>query len=67
MTEYTVKWEIQVEADNVTEAAMQARMIMLDAESEATHFEVQSFAGGRYHMNWKPVDLSDVDFTKVVI
>ena len=67
MKEYTVKWQIEVTADNPTEAAMQARMIMLDPESEAVHFEVQNFLDGSDPTIWKPVDLSEVDFTEVEV
>lgn len=67
MPEYTVRWEIQVDADNPTEAAMQARMLLLDPESEAVHFEVQNFTDGSDPTIWEPVDLSDVDFTKVEV
>jgi hypothetical protein len=68
MTEYHVEWKIEVTADNPTEAAMQARMIMLDPESEAVHYEVLPF--GEDYVNgsmFEKIDLSDIDFTKVEI
>jgi len=66
MAEYHVVWRIEVEADSPTEAAMEARMIMLDAESEAVHFEVGPFSGRDIdHGEVEHVDLSDVDFTKI--
>jgi hypothetical protein len=70
MTEYTVKWVIEVTADNPIEAAMQARMLLLDPESEAVHFEVSRFSGMGEHGTRRAitnVDLSDVDFTKVEV
>ena len=68
MTEYHVTWEIEVEADNPTEAAMQARMLMLDPESEAVHFRTIEFADlCKGYSSYDDVDLSDVDFTGVVI
>jgi len=68
MAEYQVSWKIEVTADNPTEAAMQARMLMLDPESEAVHFEVSGFPHNAYSLNLiERVDLSDVDFTEVAI
>lgn len=68
MTEYHVEWKIEVTADNPTEAAMQARMIMLDPESEAVHYEVGTFSGADVdHGEVQAVDLSDIDFTKVEV
>jgi len=40
MTEYTVKWEIQLEAESHREAAKLARGIHLDQNSEALNFKV---------------------------
>lgn len=40
MKEYRVKWEIDIEADDAKDAAMQAQIIMQDLESTATVFEV---------------------------
>jgi len=72
MTEYTVKWQIEVTADNPTEAAMQARMFLLDPESEAVHYEVATYADWEENaragtVSYEDVDLSDVDFTKVEV
>jgi hypothetical protein len=66
MTEYHVTWAIEVTADNPTEAAMQARMILLDPESEATHFRVIPFGDlCKGYSTYDDVDLSDVDFTTI--
>jgi hypothetical protein len=43
MTEYTVTWTIQVEAENEQDAAIQAWQIQHDPDSEATFFEVEPF------------------------
>jgi len=41
MTKYNVTWEIDVEADSVEEAALQALEIQRDPAGTATVFEVQ--------------------------
>lgn len=41
MTEYTVSWEIDIEADNSDEAAQQALDIQRDSNSTATIFYVR--------------------------
>ena len=41
MKTYTVVWAIEVEADNPTEAAVQAQIIQRDPESEAQVFDVR--------------------------
>lgn len=40
MSEYVVKWQLEIEADSHQEAAMYARKIQLDPNSEATFFYV---------------------------
>ncbi len=40
MTQYLVKWEIDIEADTPEDAARQALEIQRDPESKATCFEV---------------------------
>jgi hypothetical protein len=40
MTGYTVRWEIDIDADTPEEAATRARAIQLDPDSAATFFEV---------------------------
>ncbi len=40
MTEYRVIWEIDVEADNPYDAAIEALKIQRDVESEALYFSV---------------------------
>jgi len=40
MTQYVVKWVIDVEADSAAEAAQQARIIQLDPDNIATCFEI---------------------------
>lgn len=53
MTLYTVKWEIEIEADNPVAAAQEALAIQRDPESIATFFEVteetNSCDGTVYH------------------
>lgn len=66
MTEYHVVWRIEVDAVNADEAAMQARMLLLDPKSEAVNFEVTEFYNWQRYgdlAEFTPVDLSDVDFT----
>lgn len=66
MTEYQVIWAIEVSADNPTEAAMQARMLLLDPHSEAVHFSVAPFSevvSNGAAAEYEDVDLSEVDFT----
>lgn len=41
MTDFTVRWSIQIEADNPVEAAAQALLIQQDRQSTATHFMVE--------------------------
>lgn len=70
MPEYHVTWSIELDADNPTEAAMQARMLLLDPASEAVHFEVSSYAGEGEHGSRRSisnVDLSDVAFTELSV
>lgn len=40
MTEFTVTWTIDLDADSAQEAAQRAREIQRDPESTATFFEV---------------------------
>ena len=40
MTQFKVRWEIDIEADTPEEAAMHALFIQRDRESTATHFTV---------------------------
>ena len=40
MSEYVVKWQMEIEADSHQEAAEEARKIQLDPNSEATFFYV---------------------------
>ena len=40
MTEYQVNWNIDIEAESMDQAAMQARAIQLDPDSIATVFTV---------------------------
>jgi hypothetical protein len=47
MTTYRVTWEIDIEADNPTDAAREARKIQRDLESTATVFAVsETFSPG---------------------
>lgn len=43
MTRYLVSWEIDIDADNPTEAARKALAIQRDPESVATVFEVREY------------------------
>jgi len=45
MSEYTVRWEIEVTADSPKEAAEAARETQLDENSEALYFIVSDFDG----------------------
>lgn len=44
MSEFTVKWEIQVEADDLVGAAREALRIQRDPQSDAVVFQVESCA-----------------------
>lgn len=60
--EYHVVWRIEVEADNPTEAAVQAREILLDPESEAVVFDVTPFKNYRIFgdaAKFETIDLSE--------
>jgi hypothetical protein len=46
MPEYRVKWEIDIEADDHTEAALQALKIQRDNRSTATIFTVTDQSNG---------------------
>jgi hypothetical protein len=62
MIEYHVVWRIELYADNETEAATQARQILLDPDSEAVSFEVAEFHEYRREgdkANFVVVDLSE--------
>ncbi|HUJ77140.1 MAG TPA: hypothetical protein VL359_19900, partial [bacterium] len=45
MPEFLVRWEIDMEADTVQQAALEARRIQLDPDSLASIFEVQEESG----------------------
>jgi hypothetical protein len=68
MKMYHVTWAIEVDADNVTEAAMQARMTLLDPHCEALNFKVFNYdeyaAKGVSKAKSKNIDLSNIDFCK---
>lgn len=62
MTEYQVNWNIDIEADNMDKAAMQARSIQLDPESIATFFNVSNKSNESVLVDTnqlKPVHFSD--------
>lgn len=44
--EYTVRWEISIDADSPEGAALSARLMMLDAESTATIFTTENVTTG---------------------
>lgn len=56
MTDYTVKWEINIEADSPEEAAMMALEIQRDPESQATFFDAEVQYPDGTVLTW-PVDL----------
>jgi len=56
MASYTVIWTIDIEADDVEDAARQARAIQLDPESIATVFTVLNYNGADV-----TVDLADCE------
>ena len=61
-TEYHVVWRIEVEAENPTEAAVQAREILLDPDSEAVVFDVTAFKNYRMFgdaAKFETIDLSE--------
>ena len=58
MHEFTVTWEIQVDAETHEEAAREARAILLDPDSTATVFEVHPMMPG---VMSKTIDLSKLD------
>ena len=68
MKMYHVIWAIEVDADNVTEAAMQCRMTLLDPHCEALHFKVYDYdeyvAKGLSEAKFEDIDLSDIDFCR---
>ena len=45
MTEYRVRWEIDIDAENPREAAIRALKVQRDASSGATYFEVTDQEG----------------------
>lgn len=45
MATYTVIWKIEIDAETPLEAAVEARAIQLDSESEALFFEVEDSLG----------------------
>lgn len=55
--EYHVVWKIEVYAENETEAAAEARKILLDPESEAVCFEVAPFGQHDNRENFAHIDL----------
>ena len=59
MSEYRVKWEIDIEADSPEEAARIALMIQRDQESEALFFEVKKLEEYREYpyTDWEKFDL----------
>ena len=56
MSEYTVNWTIEVEADSYEDAVLQAYEIMLDKDSEATCFQVIKSKDIILHEDWKDFD-----------
>jgi hypothetical protein len=46
MSNYTVIWEIEVEADSPLEAAIEARAAQIDPATTATVFEVRDEGNG---------------------
>ena len=57
MTEYTVTWTIELDAESPADAARQALAIQRDPESIATFFTVRNNEGGTSH----DVDLWEID------
>lgn len=53
MATFKVRWEIDVEADSLLDAAKRAQEIQLNPESTATFFEVRM----QGFKHWKTVDL----------
>jgi len=58
MAVFRVKWEMDFEADDATDAAKQALGVQRDPESIATVFNVQATQGGRKTGKAVSVDLS---------
>ncbi len=54
---YRVRWEIDVDAPNVKEAARKALEIQRDENSQATFFEVTDEVGVLHPQRWKSVNL----------
>ena len=68
MTEYRVIWEIDIDADTPTEAALAARAIQQDANSIATVFDVTPRCAdcGYHHADeTKRVDLHEKEGERV--
>ena len=61
--EYTVKWEIQVEATSPEAAARQALEIQRDVTSTATVFEVRKHTPRR-HAFVDPTEVTTVDLSQ---
>lgn len=57
MPDYTVLWEIDIEANCPIEAVAIAHLIQMDPASTATAFKVR----GQTDANYKPVDLFKVN------
>lgn len=57
MALYRVRWEIDVDADNPSEAAQTALRLMCAPDSEAKHFEVREHRG-KHLRNFTHVDLN---------
>ena len=51
LSEFTVKWEIEVDADSPWEAAKQALSIMRDRGSDATYFNITDAKGELYDVD----------------
>lgn len=69
MAEYYVRWEIEVEANSLLDAARKARAIQLDFDSTATIFEVvKSEECGMVEeiIPWQGIDVANPDIKLVL-
>lgn len=62
MGTYRVKWEIDIDADSLQDAANEARDAQQDPDNEATVFNVADLS--RPILKWKMIDVWDHAFGK---
>lgn len=70
MAEYQIQWKIELEADDPIDAAMQARILMLNPHSEAVVFSVAPYsevwAKGEAAAEYEEVDLLETKYASII-